>query len=198
MSHLENRHLRRLTPGKPSVAAPAKWSSGCVSRSGPWMSVRRLWNRLVNVVLAFSGWLVGGMGCQRAGEQRHRPCFGEYWEFNRPVMRLGGLIFAIVFAGCLVVTPPGVCQCWLMVDPSIHHPHFSGHPELPHQHDYLLDYFQLKTVVTLPSLSIPAALLIASQAASGLPTNTIELVERRLAWSILPPTPPPRFVHSLL
>lgn len=92
---------------------------------------------------------------------------------------------------CLVLTPPGVCPCWLMFDPAEHHPHPDGHPERPHTHDYLLDYFRSQTAVAVPDLSLPAALLIALQASSGLRQPLGHAEAHAAGWSAAPLTPPP-------
>ena len=50
--------------------------------------------------------------------------------------------------------PPGVCPCWLMFDPAHHHPHFDGHPEQPHSHEYLLDLFESQTAPAAPMVFV--------------------------------------------
>jgi hypothetical protein len=102
------------------------------------------------------------------------------------------LVFAYLFTLAITITPPGVCPCWLMLDPGAHHPHFDGHPEIPHQHEYLFEYFQSQTVVPPPIASIPVALLIALQAASGLLSQIAAESLLRLGWVRAPLTPPPR------
>lgn len=108
------------------------------------------------------------------------------------------LAFAYLFTLALTITPPGVCPCWLMIDPAAHHPHFDGHPEIPHEHEYLLEYFQSQTVVPPPIATIPVALLIAMQAASGLLSQLAAECLLRLSWLLAPLTPPPRWLENLL
>jgi len=112
-------------------------------------------------------------------------------------MRRVVLAFAALFAFALTITPPGVCPCWLMLDPAAHHPHFDGHPELPHEHEYLLEYFQSQTVAAAPAAAIPAALLIALQAASGLARKIASQSIPGYSWANVPPTPPPRLLETL-
>lgn len=108
------------------------------------------------------------------------------------MMRQVVLAFAYLFTLAVTITPPGVCPCWLMFDPGAHHPHFNGHPELPHQHEYLLEYFQSQTVVPPPVATIPVALLIALQAASGLLRTTPGQFLTNFGWNPDPLVPPPR------
>ncbi len=100
------------------------------------------------------------------------------------------LLYFVILGVALM--PPGVCPCWLMFDPAANHPHFDGHPEIPHDHEYLFDYFQSQTVAASSLALIPAALLIALQAVSGLLRNLTGHVLLGDGWAYLPPTPPPR------
>lgn len=107
-------------------------------------------------------------------------------------MRRVVLASALVFTFCLALTPPGLCPCWLFFDPAAQHPHFDGRPERPHDHEYLLDYFQSQTVAALPLALTPAALLIALQAASGLLRPLAAHSLPGGSWTRAPLTPPPR------
>jgi hypothetical protein len=84
-----------------------------------------------------------------------------------------------------------------MLDPAEHHPHLDGHPEIPHDHEYLLDYFQSQTVVPPPITNLPLALLLALLAASGLLHQVAAEFLLRLGWVQAPLTPPPRIIENL-
>lgn len=112
--------------------------------------------------------------------------------YNFRAMSRWVLLVAYLFTISVLITPPGVCPCWLMIDPRAHHPHFDGHPEVPHQHEYLLDYFQSQTIVPPPVVEIPIALLIAWQAASGLWQTLAHPEPEANGWALPPPLRPPR------
>jgi hypothetical protein len=109
-------------------------------------------------------------------------------------MRRAVLAIVPFYLLCLFLTPPGLCPCWLMFDPAAHHPHFDGHAERPHSHEYLLDYFQSQTVGAAPVASLPAASLIALQAASGLRRPLAVACQSAGGWTAAPLTPPPERV----
>ncbi len=106
-------------------------------------------------------------------------------------MRRVLLVLGFLFNSYLALTPPGLCPCWLMVDPAEHHPHFNDQAR-PHSHDYLLDYFQSQTVAAVPLMLMPIALLISLQAASGLWRQLFHVSLTANGWAYAPLTPPPR------
>ena len=107
-------------------------------------------------------------------------------------MRLLVVAAGIFLAPYLALTPAGLCPCWLMLEPAEFHPHPSGHPERPHDHRYLFDLFQSQTVAAAPLALLPAGLLIALQAASGLRRPLPDELLHGAGWTPLPATPPPR------
>ena len=74
-----------------------------------------------------------------------RPCY------NSHIMHRAILAFAVSLAVFVTLMPPGLCPCWLMLDPSRHHPHLADRPEFPHHsHGYLFDLFQTQALVVAP------------------------------------------------
>jgi hypothetical protein len=108
-------------------------------------------------------------------------------------MRRVLLVFGFIFAFYMALTPPGLCPCWLMFNPAKHHPHFNERAERPHDHEYLLEYFQSQTVAAVPMMLMPIALLITLQAASGLWRGLASEIVLASSWALDPLTPPPRF-----
>lgn len=99
---------------------------------------------------------------------------------------------SIFIATFLVLTPPGLCPCWLMGEPGKYHPHLGGDPERAHQHDYLFDLFQSHTVSALPPVLVPAGVLMECQSIAGLWRRLADHPSPALSWISRPLTPPPR------
>jgi hypothetical protein len=85
-----------------------------------------------------------------------------------------------------------------MIDPAKQHPHLDGRPDLPHDHQYLFDFFQSQTVAAVPLLLVPIGLLIALQTASGLWHQIASQSFSNNGWATTPLTPPPRLSFLLL
>jgi hypothetical protein len=111
-------------------------------------------------------------------------------------MRWYLVVAVVLLAPYIAFTPPGLCPCWLMMEPGQFHPHPSGRPDHPHTHDYLFDLFQSQTATATPLALLPAGLLIALQAASGLRRPLPDVVHDGASWTPLPPRPPPRLLLS--
>ena len=98
--------------------------------------------------------------------------------------------FAVSLALFVAFMPPGLCPCWLMLDPS--HPHLDDRPKLPHPNGYLFDLFQTQALVVAPLAIAPISLLIAVQAGGGLWRRLLDLSPFAIGWAVAPPIPPPR------
>ena len=101
----------------------------------------------------------------------------------------GMLVF---LAGLTAFTQPGLCPCWLIKDVRYNHPHFDGHPERPHNHNYLFEMFPAGTAVLAEPELVPAAGLILALALAALWLTVTDAAATARAWVLPPLIPPPR------
>jgi hypothetical protein len=109
--------------------------------------------------------------------------------FRRNLLRF----FVFLWIGYISLTQPGLPACWLEVHACEIHVHFSQHQaEIPHSHDYLLDLAKAQGAPALPTLLIPASLLIALLFDSRVFRQVIFPVIEKYFCKTLPDLPPPR------
>jgi hypothetical protein len=95
-------------------------------------------------------------------------------------------------AALTVITPPGLCPCWLFGDVDTVHVHPASDEHRPHGHAYLLEIFNAHLPATLPSV-VSSAALIALLLASALSFRPARVAARgRPEWFSPVELPPPR------
>jgi hypothetical protein len=98
-----------------------------------------------------------------------------------------------LWIGYIALAQPGIPACWLEAHACEIHIHFSKHQaETPHSHDYLLDLAKAQGAPALPTLLIPASLLIALLSCSRVFRQVVFPVTEKYFWKALPDLPPPR------
>lgn len=108
--------------------------------------------------------------------------------------RQWGLLLLLVVVTALA--PPGLPACWLELEPCTLHPHPAHHPDVPHSHEYLLEDVQAVPAAAVPSVVIPAYLLIALLGQSSVWFKDRRVITLCSGWKCLVDPPPPRLFHS--
>lgn len=98
----------------------------------------------------------------------------------------------VLLASLMAVAPPGLCPCWLIRDVRDYHPHFDGHPERPHSHDYLFEMFPTGTTALAEPNLLPASSLIVLLALALLWHSRRDAALYGRIIVPAPLTPPPR------
>jgi len=106
--------------------------------------------------------------------------------------RLSLAAIVVFLAGLTALAQPGLCPCWLIGDVRGHHPHFDGHPERPHHHNYLFEMFPAGVAVLSEPSLLPAASLILLLGLAVLWQTRLDAAVFSRPWGLVPLTPPPR------
>jgi hypothetical protein len=106
--------------------------------------------------------------------------------------RLSLVAMLVFLAGLTALAQPGLCPCWPIGDVRDFHPHFDGHPERPHHHNYLFEMFPAGTAILAEPSLLPVASLILLLGLAVLWQTRRDVAVFTPAWAPLPLTPPPR------
>ncbi len=101
----------------------------------------------------------------------------------------------LVWAGIIIIAPPGIPACWLESEPCAIHVHFSQEQaETPHTHYYLIDLTLATAAEPYPFPIFETFFLILMLSLSGLLSwqNRNSDSTNGKGWYFSPESPPPK------